>query len=148
MAEPTIDPDKVSFIIEKAQEFDAPEGLPIDEEEVTSGPDAISPGAKAYGPALTTSVEFDDLAQRRIDDPAFVEARSQINSMNIDEQCELVALAWVGRGDYAADEWDEALRIANQEHNSRTAEYLFGMPHLPDHLQAGLDALEIGAGEA
>jgi hypothetical protein len=78
-----------------------------------------------------------------MEDTPFQEAKAQIESMNIDEQCELVALAWVGRGDYAKEDWDEALRVAREEHNNRTAEYLLGMPHLPDHLQAGLDAFDM-----
>jgi hypothetical protein len=140
MAELNIDHDKVSFIIEKAREFEMPEVLADDDETV---PDqTLRLGSEAVGPSLTQAVERGDLSQSPIDDPAFVEARSQIRSMNIDEQCELVALAWIGRGDYAPDEWSDAVRAANEAHNNRTAEYLFGMPHLPDHLQAGLDAFD------
>jgi hypothetical protein len=105
-------------------------------------------GADALGPSLTAAVERDDLFQPDIDDPAFLEARSQIRSMNVDEQCELVALAWIGRGDFAPEEWRDAVRAANEAHNSRTAEYLFGMPQLPDYLQAGLDAVDERADEA
>jgi hypothetical protein len=114
--------------------------LPEDEEPVPDQTPRL--GSKALGPTLTQAVEQGDLSSTPLDDPAFMEARSQIRSMNIDEQCELVALAWIGRGDYAPDEWRDAVRAANEAHNNRTAEYLFGMPHLPDHLQAGLDALD------
>jgi len=145
MAELNIDHDKVSFIIEKALEFETPELQPEDEESV---PDQTPRVGEAYGPSPATSVEYDDIARRRIDDPAFSEARSHIQSMNIDEQCELVALAWLGRGDYTIEDWSEAVRTASQAHNNRTAEYLFGMPHLSDHLQAGLDAFDAQADQA
>jgi len=140
MPELNIDHDKVSFIIEKAREFEMPEVLPEDEDSVPDQTPRL--GARAVGPSLTTAVEHDDLSQSPVDDPAFMEARGQIRSMNIDEQCELVALAWIGRGDYAPEDWNAAVRAASEAHNNRTAEYLFGMPHLPDHLQAGLDAFD------
>lgn len=136
MAEPEIDLDKVGFIIEKARAFEVPETRAEDDEAV------YEPEPATLGLSVRTAVERDDLTNARLDDPAFVEARSHIMAMNIDEQCQLVALAWVGRGDFAREEWDDAVRIARQEHNNRTAEYLFGMPHLPDHLQAGLDAFD------
>lgn len=134
MAAPEIDIQKVEFIIEKAREFEIPEAIAEDQEEIAE-PDIIESGSSALAAA-----ELDELARRQIDDPAFSEARSHINDMNIDEQCQLVALAWVGRGDFTASDWDDAVRTARDEHNNRTAEYLFGMPHLPDYLEAGLEA--------
>ena len=55
----------------------------------------------------------------------------------------MVALTWIGRGDFTADDWDEALRIATEEHNDRTAEYLLGMPLLPDYLEEGLSLFNL-----
>lgn len=147
MAELNIDHDKVSFIIEKAREFEMPEVLPHDDEGVPDQTPRLA-GGEALGSSLTAAVEPDDLSASAIDDAAFLEAQSQIRSMNIDEQCELVALAWVGRGDYAPEEWNDAVRAASEAHNDRTAEYLFGMPHLPDHLLAGLDAVDERASDA
>ena len=43
------------------------------------------------------------------------------------------------------DEWDEALRTAVEEATSPTVDYLAGSPHLADHLENGLDALNIAA---
>lgn len=145
MAELNIDHDKVSFIIEKARAFEMPEVMLEDDDSVPDQTPRLGggqAGTQALGLSLTTSVERDDLALAANDDPAFLEAQSQIRSMNVDEQCELVALAWVGRGDFAPEDWREAVRAATEAHNNRTAEYLFGMPHLPDHLQAGLDAVD------
>jgi len=129
---PEINLETVEFLIEKAREFETPELVIEDQEAI--------PGADPKPDANVT-----DLTAVAVDDPAFVEAKAQIESLNIDEQCQLVALAWVGRGTYEPDEWDDALKEARAEHNRRTAEYLFGMPHLAANLEAGLDAFEISA---
>lgn len=83
-------------------------------------------------------------------DPARVEAELDefIEAMNEDEQAELVALMWIGRGAFEADDWDEALRTAHAQATTPTGAYLQGSPHLADHLQAGLDALGIDPEEA
>lgn len=71
-----------------------------------------------------------------------------IEAMSVDEQAELVALMWVGRGAFYADDWDEALRSAHDHATTPTAGYLQGSPHLADHLEAGLEALGIDSAEA
>lgn len=83
-------------------------------------------------------------------DPDRVEAELDgfIEAMNEDERAELVALMWIGRGAFDADDWDEALRTAYGQATTPTADYLRGTPHLADHLQAGLDALGIDPEEA
>jgi hypothetical protein len=63
-----------------------------------------------------------------------------INGMDVEEQINLVALAWLGRGTYGIDEWQEALDTARAEHNKRTAQYLLGLPLLGDYLADGLEA--------
>ncbi|MBW7922914.1 MAG: DUF3775 domain-containing protein [Rubellimicrobium sp.] len=83
-------------------------------------------------------------------DPGRVEAELDefIAAMNEDEQAELVALMWIGRGAFEADDWDEALATARGQATTPTADYLKGSPHLADHLEAGLDALGIDPEEA
>ena len=51
-----------------------------------------------------------------------------------------MALAWIGRGTFDAKDWTEALRIAREQRNARTAEYLTGLPLLGDYLEEGLAA--------
>lgn len=62
------------------------------------------------------------------------------------EQAELVAIFWIGRGAFEPEDWVEALRTAYAEATTPTADYLRGSPHLADHLEAGLDALGIDPG--
>jgi hypothetical protein len=67
--------------------------------------------------------------------------RSFIAELNEDEQSALIALAWVGRGDYGPEEWEEALRLVEERSEGRdTAEYLLGMEMLGDLLAEGVAA--------
>ncbi len=83
----------------------------------------------------------DGLAEEESEDLTAEELRELIDDLNIDEAAELVALVWVGRGDYDAAEWREAVAEARQRSNKRTATYLLGMPNLADWLEEGLEAI-------
>ncbi|MFN3955508.1 MAG: DUF3775 domain-containing protein [Pararhodobacter sp.] len=69
------------------------------------------------------------------------EVRAFIGALNDDEKAHLVAIAWVGRGAFEPEDFAEALRIAYDEATTPTADYLLGMPHLPENLENGLEAL-------
>jgi hypothetical protein len=75
------------------------------------------------------------------DDPVAEEIRGVVEDLNEDEQVELVALIWVGRGDFAAAEWEEALAAARERHTGPSSAYLLGMPLLGDLLEEGFTAL-------
>lgn len=64
-----------------------------------------------------------------------------VNQLTDDEQIALVAVFWIGRGSFDADDLAEAQRTAAAEATTPTAEYLKGSPHLADHLEAGMEAL-------
>jgi len=66
-----------------------------------------------------------------------------VERMNEDEQAELVAIFWVGRGSFEAEDFAEALATARAEASTPTADYLLGSPHFADHLEAGAEALGI-----
>ena len=72
------------------------------------------------------------------DDPVRIELTAMIRGLNEDEQIDLVALAWLGRGDGELDDWDDIRAEASRAHNKRTAEYLLGIPLLGDLLEEGL----------
>jgi hypothetical protein len=61
--------------------------------------------------------------------------------LNVDEQIDLVTLAWLGRGDGDLDSWEELRSQAASEHNNRTASYLLGTPLLADYLEDALSQL-------
>ena len=70
-----------------------------------------------------------------------MEIREAIEDLNEDEQVELVALTWVGRGDFSAAEWEDALAAAQERHTGPSSKYLLGMPLLGDLLEEGFTAL-------
>jgi Protein of unknown function (DUF3775) len=121
-----ISTEKVRFIIVKARQFDAKEG--------DADPDE--------GSNATDDGMADVLEDKPDDDSVRQELVSFINGLNEDEQTNLVALAWVGRGTYDIDDWDEAIDTARTEHNKRTAQYLLGLPLLGDYLAEGLEAFD------
>jgi Protein of unknown function (DUF3775) len=124
----TISLEKLAYIVEKAREYDA-EVPPVDRdfEEGSDGPD-------------------DD--EREIlldtpDNPTGEELRDALDGLNIDEREELLALMWVGRGDYDARNWREALQQARDALSSTETEYLIGTPLLGDYLEEGAETLGV-----
>lgn len=85
----------------------------------------------------------DGLAEEKAENLAEEELRELIGDLNIDETAELLALVWIGRGDYAAAEWADALAAARERPRRRAAKYLLGLPQLADWLEEGLE--QIGA---
>ncbi len=71
-----------------------------------------------------------------------------IEGLNDDEKANLVALAWVGRGAFEPENFDEAIATAFAEATTPTADYLMGMPHLAENLEAGLDAMGVDVSDA
>ena len=68
--------------------------------------------------------------------------RGMIDDLNESEQAALIALTWIGRGDYDASEWSEALRLARERNAAGTAaKYLVEMEMLGDLLSEGLAAM-------
>ncbi len=126
-----INPDKVRQIIQEARMFDA--------KEAVSDPDS---GSNAADDGMVDVLE--DIAE----DDTYAELAANIRSLDEEEQVNLVALAWLGRGTYSVEEWDEALTEARHAHNKRTAEYLTSLPKLGDYLEDGLAAVENREDEA
>lgn len=117
----SISTEKVCFIVIKAREFEA--------KDVVTEPD---PASNSADDAMVSVLED------HRDDPVTHELRSFIQDLNEDEQIDLVALTWLGRGDGGLEEWQELRAEADRAHNNRTASYLLGMPLLPDYLEEGL----------
>jgi hypothetical protein len=132
MPELAVSREKVSFLIEKAQEFDVKD-LPADEDS---------------GSNPTDDAEVDVLEDNG-SDAVVAEMASFIRALNEDEQIDLVALMWLGRGDGTIEEWDDlrsqAAERRNEYRNPRleTVRYLLGEPLLADFLADGLDKFGI-----
>lgn len=90
-------------------------------------------------PAKVVHVIF----QAREGDMAADELRAFIAGLNDDEKAHLTAIAWIGRGAFEPEDFAEAVATAIAEATTPTENYLMGMPHLAENLEAGLDALGI-----
>lgn len=118
--------ENIEFIIAKAREYDVQ--VPAVDED--SGSNASDDGDV-------------DILDASITNPTRKELVAAIRSLNEDEKIELLALVWVGRGDFSAEEWDDALATASDRHNGREAKYLLGIPLLGDYIEEGLETLGI-----
>lgn len=94
-----------------------------------------------YDGDLRDNHHHDGLQEEEAGDLTGAELKELIEDLNVDEAAELVALAWVGRGDFGREEWNDAVSEARQRGNRKTASYLMGMPMLGDYLEDGLEAL-------
>ncbi len=122
----SISPEKVRFFISLAHEFDVKDGV--------SDPDS---GSNSSDDAML------DVLEDHADDPTEQELKTYIDGLTEDEQIDLVALMWLGRGDGSVSDWDDLRAEASRLHNKRTAAYLLGKPMLGDHLEEALELLGI-----
>jgi hypothetical protein len=105
------------------------------QEELVS-PDSGSNPSDDEGPA-TLQDSPDNLIRDEIE--------AEVEDLEPDQQAELVALMWVGRGDMEPEEWAEALELAAERRDGSTAAYLLKHPHVADHMVEGLDKLFDGS---
>lgn len=126
----SISPEKVCFIVVKARAFDVKDGV--------SEPD---PGSNPSDDNDVAVLEDHE------DDPVVEELTSFIHDLSDDEQIDLVALAWLGRDDYTAKDWQSVREDAARAHNERTAAYLLGIPLLGDFLEEALSMLGYSCAE-
>lgn len=126
----TISPEKVCYIVVKAREFD-----------VKEAPNFLDTGDN---PSDDRDLEIlEDYA----DDPTYEELLGAITNLNRDELLDLMALTWIGRGDFSRDQWDEARENAAGIPGPRLAGYLVGTPLLGDYLEEGLSAFDLSCGD-
>ena len=119
----TIPLEKLAYVIEKVREFDAQ--VPRDAEEGSNTAD-------------------DDEREMLLDTPDNAteqELRDAIDGLGIPERQELLALMWLGRGDYDAESWSEALQQARQTQSASETTYLLGTPLLGEYIEEGVSAL-------
>lgn len=115
-----IQPEKVAHVAIRAREIDAKVG-------------------RWDGKGDTA--DADTILETRAGDATEGELRAFIDTLNADEQASLVAVMWIGRETFVADELAAAIQTAKDEATGPTADYLLGVPLLSDYLEDGLDAL-------
>lgn len=126
LPELSISSEQVCYIVVKAREFEA--------KDVQTIPDSAS---------NASDDQMYSVLEDNPDDPVVEELTSFISDLNVDEQIDLVALAWLGRGDGSLSDWAEIRAEAARAHNDQTANYLLGMPLLPDYLEEALSLFDM-----
>ena len=125
-----LNPETVEQIIDRAHQYQTQDEMRADDD------DEDSPDLDA----------LDDDAVPNADDPVYLELREAIDDLEPDQQVSLVALMWLGRGDFTLEDWAQALQRAGEEWNERTADYLVRTPLLADYLSEGLELLQDAEG--
>ncbi len=110
-----ISAEKLSYVIAKAREANE---------------------ARRVAEGVVSMAGEDGCAAARAELTVFIEA------MGEDEQCELIALAWIGRGKFTREEWKSALVEAHAHLKQPTAAYLLRDPRLAPHLESGVAELD------
>lgn len=128
----TISPDTVRLLAEKAKAVSA--GITEDYE------DGAEHEVELDGQGRDSHLH-DGLAEEEEENLTETELRALLADLNVDEAAELVALMWIGRGDYAGSEFAEATEEARRRYFRRTADYLLSQPTLGDWLEDGLEAI-------
>ena len=121
---------KLGFLIVKARAFDA----------------EVPPAGAEDGSDMT-----DDRAVAALEDtdenPTREELAGALAELNVDQINEILALLYVGRGDYDEDQWEEALAAAREASDRRVISYILETPLLGDLLEEGLDRLGYNVSE-
>ena len=113
--------DTICLLIDKAHQFQS-------QEQVVLGD---VPGIPTEDWALEALADH-------AEDPCLNEVRDLLNDIDPNQRAEVVALMWLGRGDYEVEDWDTAVEDALEGYSERTAEYLLAHPMVADDLEEGL----------
>jgi len=126
MAEIDLNRETIRFLIERVREFQTRDDIDFDDE-----------------PDVDEDDWSGEVAVNVATDPYYQELKTTIEDLEPDQQVTLVAVMWVGRGDFAGSEWGDALSEARRNWNEHTAAYLLGTPMLSDYLAEGVEQLEL-----
>lgn len=117
-----IDPDKVCAFIARVRQFQA-KVAPVE-------PD----------PASNMSDDgFREILEGYGNDAVESEIRQFIGGLNEEEYRNLLALMWIGRGDYDKSEWDTALAEADRLGNDFNPGFFIRNPLLAEHIEDALN---------
>jgi len=120
----SIDPATVFYIVVEARIYD--EKTPV-----------VNPD-----PASNDSDEAErEILEDQPGDLTAQELRTALENLNVDQKLDLMALTWIGRGDFTIEEWDDARRQAADMRHEHIPRYLMETPLLSDYLEEAMSAL-------
>jgi len=111
-------------IIKKAREINIADDLVLPEER-----------------ADLSDTEWKQALAEYQDDLSYLELKDLINELEPDQQEDIIALMYIGRGDFAESEWKAARQQARTVTHSSRADYLISKSMLADYLTEGLAAI-------
>jgi hypothetical protein len=122
----TITPDSAFEILLKARQFD----VKVAETDPDSGSNPSDDGsvdALEFGPKDDTQHEL----------------FSAIRDLNDDEQHDLLALIFLGRGDFSRGDWNAARQAAGDISRDKTPRYVGEIPLVSNYLEDGLSQFNL-----
>ena len=125
-----ISPEKVCFVVAKARELD-----------VKVAPEWMDDGSNPSDDQMAQILE--DYAG----DATLDEMKSYLQSLNDEELEDLVALTWLGRGDYSFNDWEDLMSEIQDVRERHTVDYLIGTPLLADYLENALSEFGLSCDE-
>lgn len=129
MPEISLSPDFLRSLILKLRALMAQEGMVTPDAGGNPTDDDAAPVALQDDPDNLTRAEL----------------VAQIDDLEPDQQAELVALMWIGRGDMEPEEWEDALALAAERREGGTADYLLAQPQAAEDIDEGIDLLLDGS---
>lgn len=129
----TIDPDVAYRIAELAQSYQGEGIMPMEEDDVVDADIGDDP--------ITDVEAIADEAENPHEDVLDDELEGLIRGLNVDAKHDLLALIWVGRGDYEASDWAAARRAAREAEPFDVTDYLEELQMGSDYIENALEAL-------
>ena len=129
----TIDPEVAYRIAELAQTYQAEGIMPVEDDEVVDA----DPGDDPIPDVEAIADEAENPQEDVLDD----ELEGLIRGLNVDAKHDLLALIWVGRGDYDADDWSSARKAAREAEPFDVTDYIEELQSGSDYIETALVAL-------
>ncbi|HHF7344962.1 TPA: DUF3775 domain-containing protein [Legionella feeleii] len=120
-----INPEIVCALIEKAKIFHS-------KEEVTFGEDM---------PDSEYEYDWAQVLADHQDDLTYLEVRTTINDLDPAQKIDLLALMYLGRGDFEANDWSSAHKEAKARLAPNLTDYLFSKPLIASYWEQSLELL-------
>lgn len=124
-----ISSEKVCYVIVKAREFDAKEGVVIPE------------------PGGNPSDDERQVLADQPDDPVYEELTSFLEALSEDEIIEMHALIMLGRGDVDMDAWADAVQTARDDLDDNVVHRLLEIPLISDYLADALSQFDFSCAQ-
>jgi hypothetical protein len=131
--------DQINRIAELAEQARSVRDLLLNKMYQTEADETPKPRGER-NPSALDSLE---VVQAADDSGIYDRLRQSIESLSPEAQAELRALMWVGRGDFAAGDWDEALTQASGTASLTTVDTLSDKADLHDYLMKGLYKMDL-----